>query len=58
VNQLFESGPMRRAQNDLINIPGDLEVDEKSLLDTYELTAIRALFERIDQGGRQVDLAG
>lgn len=49
---------MRRAQNDLINIPGDLEVDEKSLLDTYELTAIRALFERIDQGGRQVDLAG
>jgi len=25
---------MRRAQNDLINIPGDLEVDEKSFADT------------------------
>ena len=34
VNQLFESGPMARAQNDLINIPGYLEVDEKSLLNT------------------------
>ena len=49
---------MRRAQNDLIDIPGDLEVDEKSLADTQELTAIRAMFERIDQGGRQVDIAG
>ena len=49
---------MRRAQNDLVDIPGDLDGDEKSLLDTYELTAIRALFERIDQGGRRVDLAG
>jgi hypothetical protein len=34
VNQLFKSGPMRHAQNNLIDIPGDLEVDKKSLLDT------------------------
>ena len=34
VDQLFEPGPLARAQNDLINIPGYLEVDEKSLLDT------------------------
>jgi hypothetical protein len=33
-DQLFESGPMGRAQNDLINISGDLEVNEKSLLNT------------------------